>query len=438
MLRCRKHPACGHAIGVRVTCPTPTSGMLAGADTLAYLPILHNRFKSHISYPTSQIFLTNLPFIYNCLETYIKEALFLLFQICFIIQLYYLVGNHSRLAAYKPLDELVPVNIPISVIISARNEAENLGIYLPHILEQNYPDFEVVVVNDCSYDSSYEVLEELEKKYPHLKVVTITEHARFKTGKKFALTLGIKAAKNEHLLFTDADCQPASENWITRMAANFTTDAQIVLGYSPYYKSKNFLNSFVRFETLKSAINYLSASLYGNPYMGVGRNLAYTKTLFFSVKGFASHMHIISGDDDLFVNQNATADNTIIEIHPEAFVYTTAKTTLQSWYRQKKRHMGVGKLYRNNHRRLLSFDAVSGFLFYILLIGCLIFNFEPMWALGVFAFRLIWQFIIYSKIFRKLDAWDLFWYLPGFDLFYYIYLNVFGLIGTFIKTTQWK
>ena len=136
------------------------------------------------------------------METYIREALFLLFQLCFIVQLYYLVNNHSKLAGYKPLEDIVPANIPISVVISARNEAENLRTYLPHILEQNYPDYEVVVVNDCSYDSSDMVLEEFEKKYPHLKVVTITEHDRFKTGKKFALTLGIKAAKNEHLLFT--------------------------------------------------------------------------------------------------------------------------------------------------------------------------------------------------------------------------------------------
>jgi len=372
------------------------------------------------------------------LETLIKELLFLLFQLCFIIQLYYLIGRHTRLAAYEPMDEIAPAGIPVSVIISARNESANLQQYLPYILNQNYPDFEVVVINDCSYDDSDEILADFEKQYPHLKVVTITEHDRFKTGKKFALTLGIKAAKNEYLLFTDADCQPASPNWIARMAANFTTDAQIVLGYSPYYRSRNFLNSFVRFETTKSAISYLSAALVSDPYMGVGRNLAYTKTLFFGAKGFAAHMHVMSGDDDLFVNQNANVNNTIVEIHPEAFTYTTAKTTLGSWFRQKKRHMGVGKLYRNSHRRMLSADAISGSLFYILLIGCLIFNFEPFWALGMWAFRAIWQLAIYRKVFRKLDVADLFWYLPVFDLIYYIYLNVFGLIGHFIKTKQWK
>jgi biofilm PGA synthesis N-glycosyltransferase PgaC len=372
------------------------------------------------------------------LETYIHEALFILFQFCFIIQLYFLVNNHSRLASYQPLEELPSPGVPISVIISARNEANNLRVNLPFILDQDYPDFEVVVINDCSYDASDEILSELKVTYPHLKVVTITEHERFKTGKKFAVTLGIKAAKNEHLLFTDADCQPATTHWITRMAANFTTPAQIVLGYSPYVRTWTFLNSLIRFETIKTAVNYLSAALNGDAYMGVGRNLAYTKTLFFAAKGFAAHMHVMSGDDDLFVNQNATPDNTIIEIHPDAFMYTEAKTTLSSWFRQKKRHMGVGKIYKDRHRRMLTLDAASGFLFYILLTLCLVFNFEPILAIALFMFRWILQLIIYSKVFKKLNGKDFLWSLPFFDMVYYIYLNIFGLVGTFIKTTQWK
>ena len=372
------------------------------------------------------------------METYIQEALFILFQFCFIIQLYFLVNNQSRLKDYQPLEELPEVYLPISVIISARNEAKNLTENLPAILEQSYPDFEVVVVNDCSYDASDDVLEEMNKRYAHLKIVTITEHDRFKTGKKFALTLGIKAAKNEHMLFTDADCKPASADWITRMAANFSGKTEIVLGYSPYIKTRYFLNAFVRFETIKSAINYLSSAINGDAYMGVGRNLAYTKTLFFAAKGFAAHMHIMSGDDDLFVNQNATSANTAIEIHPDAFMFTEAKTSLGAWFRQKKRHMGAGKLYKGRHKRELSLDAISGFLFYILLTLCLVFNFEPLLALGLFMFRLIFQLIIYSKLFKRLTGKKLVWYLPFFDMIYYIYLNTFGLIGTFIKTSQWK
>ncbi|MBB5397651.1 glycosyltransferase [Mucilaginibacter sp. AK015] len=377
------------------------------------------------------------------MEVYIHEALFVLFQLCFILQLYYLLSNHSRLTRYKPAHTSIaigmpPPTVPVSVIISARNEARNLTENLPYILQQNYPDYEVVVINDCSTDDSDMILLEIKQEFPHLKIVTITEHERYKTGKKFALTLGIKAAKNEHLLFTDADCKPATLNWITLMAAGFTGSTQIVLGYSPYTRTGNFLNPFIRFETVKTAISYLSAALNGDAYMGIGRNLAYTKSLFFKAKGFASHMHVISGDDDLFVNQNATPGNTSIQIHPDTFTYTDAKTTLAGWFRQKKRHMGVGKLYKNSHRRMLSFDAVSGFLFYVLFILCLVFKFEPFLIIGVFVFRWILQLLVYSKVFKKLDNGDLVWALPFFDMIYYIYLNVFGLIGTFIKTTRWK
>lgn len=372
------------------------------------------------------------------MEIYIQLSLFVIFQICFILQLYYLIANHKRLANYQPEDELPQVSTPVSVIIAARNEYENLKQNLPLILDQQYPDFEVVVVNDCSYDQSEELLEHYAKQYTNLKIVTITEHVRFKTGKKFALTLGIKAAKNEHLLFTDADCQPASVNWITRMAARFEGSTQIVLGYSPYIKTSGFLNAFIRFETIKTAINYLSAALKGNAYMGIGRNLSYTKTLFFANKGFASHMHVLSGDDDLFVNQNATEDNTVIEIHPEAHMWSDSKSGFASYYKQKKRHMGVGKLYKNNHRRYLSLDALSGFLFYVSLILCLVFRFEGILILGFFALRLILQLWLYSKTFKKLRGADLIWWLPFFDLIYYLYLNIFGLIGTFTKTTKWK
>lgn len=362
----------------------------------------------------------------------------MLFQLCFIIQLYYLVGKHSKLYAYKKQTDANAEPLPISVIISARNEAMNLSEFLPAILTQDYPDYEVVLINDCSSDGSDILLMDMQKKYSRLKVVTITEHDRFKTGKKFALTLGIKAAAHEHMLFTDADCKPASDQWIRLMTRNFDSHTEIVLGYSPYSKKSGVMNAFIRFETLKTGINYLSAALNGDAYMGIGRNLAYTKTLFFRSKGFASHMHLMSGDDDLFVNQNAASGNVKIEIDKEAFTYSQAKTNYASWYRQKKRHMGVGKYYKNQHRRMLTLDAMSGFIYYLLLIVAFVFNFEPLLALGLFVIRLGIQYIIYTRIFKRLKAKDLLLYLPFLDMLYYFYLNVFGLIGTFIKTTQWK
>jgi biofilm PGA synthesis N-glycosyltransferase PgaC len=377
------------------------------------------------------------------LEQYIPEAIFYFFMFCFVVQMAFLLIQQRRLAVYQlPDQDLSAVTLPISVIISARNEARNLPEFLPAILEQDYPQFEVVVVNDCSVDDTPHILLNMSENHPHLKIVTVIEHPRFKTGKKFALTMGIKAAKYEHLLFTDADCKPASPHWVARMAANFTGSTEIVLGYSPYNKASGFINAFTRFETLRTGINYLSAAIGRNAYMGIGRNLAYTKTLFFRNKGFASHLHVLAGDDDLFVNSHATPYNTAVEIHPDAFTYTESKQTLKSYFRQKKRHMGVGKLYKNKHRRMLSLEALTGFLFYITLGFCIYFLMNNRVLLLIVAsayiLRLIVQVIVYYQSAKRLTGTGLIWFLPLYDLLHNLYLVVFGLIGTFIKTTQWK
>ena len=215
--------------------------------------------------------------------------------------------------------------------------------YIHVVLEQVYPDFEVIVVNDCSWDESGIYLEELQNKYKHLKIVTIKEQEKYRHAKKFALTLGIKSAKNDILLFTDADCMPASSTWIRDMHAHFNSGTEIVLGYGSYRKEKGFLNKMIRFDTFFIALQYFSFALTGMPYMGVGRNLSYRKSLFFGTKGFARHYHLLSGDDDLFVNENATDKNTEIEIQPDSFTYSDPKKTFGEWFRQKARHIGDRK-----------------------------------------------------------------------------------------------
>ena len=381
-----------------------------------------------------------MPLNYPVLKELLPYILFTVFTCCLIIQLYYLLISSRHIVFFKPRqhDSALNNDIPVSVIISARSEYENLKKNLPSLLEQDYPDFEVIVVNDRSYDETEFLLEDFEKQYPRLKIVTVTDNEKFRWGKKFALTLGIKAAKNEHLLFTDADCQPATKQWISQMAANFTDGKQIVLGYSPYTKSGSFINVLIRFETVRSAIHYFSAALRGNAYMGIGRNLAYTKTLFFKNKGFAAHMHIMAGDDDLFVNQNATKTNVAIEIGEASHVFTEPKKTFKELFRQKKRHMGVGKFYKASHRMFLSLDALSGLFFYATFIALLCTGYLPEWVLAMFAIRFLVQTFFYAQVFKKLQCADLTIWLLFLDPIYYLYLNFFGLIGTFTKSTQWK
>jgi biofilm PGA synthesis N-glycosyltransferase PgaC len=359
-------------------------------------------------------------------------------HICLLLQLYYVLVVYRKLAIFKSPDLESQLNSPLSVIICAKNEVQNLKKNLSSILNQNYPNFEVIVVNDCSNDGTEWYLRDLSLDYKNLKIVTINDHPRFKHGKKFAVTMGIKAAQNENLVFTDADCFPESEHWLSLMQRNFDNQTDIVLGYSPYEIKGGFLNKFIRFETFYTAINYLSYALRGIPYMGVGRNLAYKKSLFFKGKGFASHMHILSGDDDLFVNQNANNFNTKIEIHPDSHMWSEPKKTIGSYFSQKLRHQGAGKAYKNRHKKMLTLNVFSGVLFYLLFVGIILIN-GPYWLIiSVFFIRLISQIFVYIPVLKKLKSIDLIWWMPILDFIYYIYIILIGLVSIFRKKVEWK
>ncbi len=356
-----------------------------------------------------------------------------------LMLLVYYFGVFGKLAFYKPQPAYRNNTEPVSIIIAARNEMDNLERNLIPILEQDYPDFEVVVVNDCSWDGSQAWLEELQKTQPRLKVSQLIEQEKYPTGKKFALTIGIKAAKYDQLLFTDADCEPTSNQWLRLMQSQFTTGKDIVLGFSPYRKQPGFLNRFIRFETLITAQFYLSMALMGKPFMGVGRNLAYRKELFFKHKGFASHQHIMSGDDDLFVNEAATSTNTAIQIDPAAFVFTDAKKTFSSWSNQKSRHMSTGKYYKTSHKRMLGAYYAAMMLFYALVAANLLVNIYAWpFVVGIFAVKFISQTIVFYLSGKKLKYQSIAYGLLLLDFVYVFYLLVYGTKGYFTKNRkQW-
>ncbi|MES2778612.1 MAG: glycosyltransferase [Bacteroidota bacterium] len=354
-----------------------------------------------------------------------------------LVQLYYHLGILGKFAFYKPQPSGKQKQEPVSVIIAARNEYENLQKYLPAILNQDYPEFEVVVVNHYSWDNTQQYLEELQLQYKHLKVSQLIEQEKYPTGKKFALTIGIKAAKYDQLVFTDADCDPASNQWLALMQSRFTNNKDIVLGYAPHYKKGGMLNLYERFQTMVTAVFYFSFALGGNAFMGVGRNLAYRKELFFRHKGFASHQHIMSGDDDLFINEAATPTNVAIECSPESYTWSDAKGTFEAWSRQKSRHMTTGKHYKPQHKQALGIYYSTLFLFYGLLIATLAVNIETWPIVAVIYFlRLITQFIVYYNAAVKLKCTGLVWSLPVTDLLFCFFMLFYGTKGFFTRNTK--
>ncbi len=287
--------------------------------------------------------------------------------ICFfasaIIQIIFSLFFYLRLLFYKKKAASTDLSPAISVIIAAKNEGDNLLKFLPKILEQNYPEFEVIVVNDCSLDNSLEILNQFKIKYKHLRVLNILPKEN-KQGKKHALSKGIQIAKNEILAFTDADCFPVSESWLSAIAGAYSNGIEIVLGYGAYQHKPSFLNTFIRYETIFTALQYLSFANTGVPYMGVGRNLSYKKSLWVKQNGFSAHAHILSGDDDLFINTVANKQNTAIIICPESKTLSVPNTTIKALIKQKQRHLEAGGSYKNLHKFLLGTDYFTRLGFY--------------------------------------------------------------------------
>jgi poly-beta-1,6-N-acetyl-D-glucosamine synthase len=299
--------------------------------------------------------------------SFVNLILILVFSVSFILQILYWVLIQAGILSWKS-QKTGPRPSPVSIIICAKNEEDNLRTNLPLILEQEYPEFEVLVVDDASSDGTGEVLREMKTRYPHLRSTSIMDNVHIRQGKKLALTIGIKGASHDWVLLTDADCRPAGKKWLKSMQRNFSKDCQIVLGIGKYETQKGLLNLVIRSETLLTALQYIGFATAGLPYMGVGRNLAYRKSLFFNNRGFASHYKLASGDDDLFINEVARKKNTKIEIRPESFTISSPEIRWKDWYYQKKRHLTTGPRYRLLTRFLLGGELAIRMLFYISLI----------------------------------------------------------------------
>jgi poly-beta-1,6-N-acetyl-D-glucosamine synthase len=355
----------------------------------------------------------------------ISDVFLIVLALAFVIHIILYLNLFAKLAFYKRSGSEVSKLPSVSVIISSKNEDENLQSFLPLILDQDYPNYEVIVVNDQSVDDTKYILEAFEKEYKRLQVVTITEHINEHNGKKLPLTLGIKRAKNEILLLTDADCKPISTQWIKTMVRNFNSDTDIVIGYSPYKKLNSLLNLFIQFDTFYTALQYFSFTLKKKPYMAVGRNLAYRRSFFFDHKGFSKHLTIPFGDDDLFVNDNATKENIAVELNPDSFVETMPEKNFADWLHQKRRHLISGHDYKSDDKKMLFWVWFSQVFFYLAIIPAAIFS-KFYIAVLVFVFlKLTVMYLIYWKALSRLNRKYLVFYILFLDPVYHLILLPF-------------
>lgn len=366
----------------------------------------------------------------------IPTILLALLGLCVLIQLFYALYYFLPLAKYK--DPEPDVRPPVSVIVAAHDELENLVVLLPMLLDQEYPEFEIILINDRSEDDTEFYTYELERQFPNFRVVTVKKTPDYLNPKKYALALGIRSAKYEHMLFTDADCRPCSSYWIEKMLSGYKDGVDVVLGYSPYIKLKGFLNHLIRFETLLSAIQYLSQANKGRAYMGVGRNLSYTKTCFFRNKGFASHIKTLGGDDDLFVRDAASNSKINIVIDKEGQTSSIPKKTFREWLIQKRRHMSVGGQYKAADRRRIGAFVMSNIFFYLLAILLLVIHSNLPILGAIVGIRYLAVFIVYMLAARRLSDKLSLPLLPVLDIVYFFNYLLLGVSVLMYKKFRWK
>lgn len=353
-----------------------------------------------------------------------------------VIQLYY----HSHYFALVPkfeAKEASNAQLPVSVVIAARNEDANLRHLISSILSQDYPSFELIVINDRSNDDSEALLNELALSDTRLIVRHVSELPEGWNGKKNALKLGIEKAQYEFILLTDADCIPSSNQWIKEMAACFTPETDFVLGVSPYKKEKGLLNQFIQFETLLTAIQYLSFAIKGQPYMGVGRNLAYRKSVFQN-HSFSGYEDKMGGDDDLFVNAHANGANTKICIRQASHMLSVPKRTWRAYFIQKIRHLSIGKSYQKKDQTRLGIFALSTFVGWIMLFSAMFLGMNLSVILVIFGIRSLSFYVIFTQSGQKLNVNLAFWALPLIDLCFNLYYPILGLMALIAKKIKWS
>ncbi len=359
-----------------------------------------------------------------------------IFLTCLSIQVFYWLSFLRLIFYNSKSDDKSPE--AISIIVCARNEEENLKELVPLLLQQDHPNYELIVVDDRSVDSTYEYLFNLQAESDKVKLVRIDEVPDHMNSKKYALLLGIKAAKNDLLLLTDADCRPRSLNWASTISKEYNTETQFVIGYSPYNFKWSLLNLLIQFETLLTGIHYLSATLWGVPYMAVGRNLSYRKSFFLTQNGFSGIQHIVGGDDDLFVNKYANRNNSKICISPDSIVDSVPKSSWKSYFTQKKRHLSVGRSYKLFDKIRLTLFSTSQILFWICFVTLSLLSVNPYVTFGGFGFRLVLQTIVLGLGAKKLSGKFPLIVLPVIDLIFAVLLPLLSVPALLSKKIKWS
>lgn len=381
----------------------------------------------------------------NVLNNTYTIVLLVILTAAFIVLCLYYGLVFFRVARFKNKklprpDEVSDSDWPsVSVVVIAHNEAEFLKESLPYLLEQDYPDFEVVVVDYTSQDDTQFVLRVCSENYPNLKPVNFPEDVNMFKGKKYPLSIGIKSAKKDVILLTDPDCVPKDFGWIREMMCGYMHGASIVMGYTLLKQEKTMLNAFEQYDNLVYNASFLGMAIMGNPYTASGRNLSYRRDFFFKRGAFISHYTIPEGADDLFVNQNANRSNTAIVLDPKAAIVTDAKSTFSMWHLDRMHRYATRRYYGIKNKLILSLYPLSQALFLaslLILWICGLFPWQLLLALLVV--KLIWQIVSSSLLAKRFEIKKIQFFSPLFELYFLFANTILFLLTLRKKHIKWR
>lgn len=327
---------------------------------------------------------------------------------------------------------------PVSVVLIAQNDAEWLRTNLVYLLEQDYPDFEVVVVDYLSNDDTKFVLQLLSENYKHLKIVSFCQNSNGYVGKKFPFSIGIKSAKNDVLLLADPDCMPkdlVNFCWIREMVKGYVHDkVDIVLGYCGIHSKASLFNWLQQYDNLDYSVEYLSSAIRHHPFTGNGRNLSYRRSLFMKHDGFIYHYNIPDGADDMFVNSNARKHNTSVVLAPGSYTMVEPKKSLHQWHLYRKHRTVTHTFYKFGLKLRRLIRPINVLLFYLAGVALLLWGSLPWEILaGVLLVKLIWQIFCTSRATRKLLIKPIVAWLSPFFEIYFLIANTFLAISPLPK-----
>jgi glycosyltransferase involved in cell wall biosynthesis len=364
--------------------------------------------------------------------------IFYVFVGVIILQLAYYLGIFGKFI-FSGQQQVTQKKLPVSVLVLVKNNPKSVQKLIPLLVKQNYPDFEVLLIDNASGDETIDALEQLEKEHPNVRLIKVENNEAFWGNKKYAYTLGIKAARKEYLLFIDAEYEPASADWMMHMVSQFTMSKTIVLGFSAYRLVKNsLLNKLIRFDALINATQCFAWAKLGSPFSGDGRNLGYKKEEFFSRNGYINHMNIRTGEDSLFINEAATPKNTAVCYTPESFTYGDAPAKFSTWVQEKRKAAYTLSFFKTADQVKLKIFVWLQALFFALMATLLILQFNWMILVPVIAFRYLLCWIVMAQSAAKLNEKDTIYWFPFMEILLIFTQLYVVIVNAFSKKAHWQ